>query len=99
MSDHLPLFMDVLTDYTADLTTVLQHNPVLVSYNSFDHQLTVKNVPEQASLVIYDLTGKVLYSSEISEGNPIKIPATWPKGIYVWNVISESSHASGKISI
>lgn len=99
MSDHLPLFMDVLTDYTAGLTTVLQNNPVLVSYNSFDHQLTVKNVPEQASLVIYDLTGKALYSSEISEGNPIKIPATWPKGIYVWNVISESSHASGKISI
>lgn len=99
MSDHLPVIMDVVTDYTANTSIIEGPHPINVWYNSLNQELIIKNLPKNTSLELYDLTGKLIYHVQSNDEGLLQIPLLLPNGIYLWKMIGEMHECTGKIAI
>lgn len=56
-------------------------------------RLNIRTAHENARIEIYDLTGKVVYSQEITDNTTSINTESWPAGMYFWKVISNGKEA------
>jgi len=98
MSDHLPVMMDFITDYTANLSQDANQLPIQVWYDYTHQNLMIKNASAGAIITLYDSTGKRLFNYECTTSLIAQIPIELTHGVYCWQLVSDSKHRTGKIA-
>lgn len=93
MSDHLPVMMDVKTDYTAGINPA-NYESLQWYFNASAKQL-VFNSALDGELQLFDLSGRLILSKELNQESTVDLPADLPPGILFWNL----KGAVGKILV
>lgn len=96
MSDHLPVILDLKTDYTASLVAT-EMVEFKLTYHQATSQFNFNQQIEKSELRIYDLTGKLIQSHWIEGAYFLQVANPFPKGIYIWEIINADQKLSGKI--
>ena len=79
-----------------DATHDLRMEPLEITPNPFDEQLFF-SVPENGILVVSDVTGRIFYQKNISEGDHELNTSSWVKGVYFVRFIGEEVQRVGKV--
>ena len=98
MSDHLPVEMKVVVGGNVGITENNFVNNFI--FNSETHQLKVylKDVEEELSLSVYDITGKMIESKAIQQTKQFETTINGLKsGIYIINLSNGKANASMKV--
>ncbi len=96
MSDHLPVLMDVATDYTA---SILVENPESWTVRYADHSVLFDQPLNDALFSLYDLTGKSIVHKEGLFATTLNLNMSLKKGIYIWEIVQDNYRYSGKLTI
>lgn len=99
MSDHLPVIMDVKTDYTANIETPAESDKLYGYFNPITNQITFNSTLVDGLFTLVDLSGKVLVKQVVNQVNEIKIPEHLPNGIYFWNLTTAQNRTSSRFII
>lgn len=99
MSDHLPVMIDLKTDYTAGVEKNNFEN-LSFYYNSVSRNFEFQNLPSGHKLFqLYDLSGKIVFETSINESETTYINGYINRGFYTWVLHNDDHYTSGKITI
>ncbi len=96
MSDHLPVMLDLKTDYTASLPVDFIQE-VNWYYNAINNTLVFNQNITRANFTLYALSGKVIYQQVIENSSTISIPAHINSGLFCWNLMQDHALLKGKL--
>jgi Endonuclease/Exonuclease/phosphatase family len=95
-SDHLPVMMNVVLDETAS-TPQEDISYLQVYYSSLDHSLNFTTSETGFDIILCDLLGRVIFTSE-GVTDKVNLP-THLEGIYIWSLSSNGQSYSNRIAI
>ena len=96
MSDHLPVLLDLKTDYTASISTELKEN-LQWYYNATSNELVFNQNIEDAQFLLYDLSGQLIFNQTVDHSNSIKFPRSIKNGLFCWNLVRKDKLLRGKV--
>ncbi|NOQ71231.1 MAG: hypothetical protein GQ574_04485 [Crocinitomix sp.] len=96
MSDHLPVLLDLKTDYTADISSHVKPN-VEWFYNATTNELVFNQPIQNAQFELYDLSGKLILQQTIEIAQTIEIPSHLNNGLFCWNLLEDHAVLKGKL--
>ncbi|MFT5820104.1 MAG: hypothetical protein ACI8ZM_001338 [Crocinitomix sp.] len=96
MSDHLPVLLDLKTDYTAAISSNIMPN-LEWFYNATTGALVFNQLIQYAQFELYDLSGKLIVQQTIENSYSIQIPYHLNKGLFCWNLIEDYDLLKGKL--
>ena len=96
MSDHLPVLMDLKTDFTADISEDIK-TMLNWYYNSETNQLVFNETIFAAEFQLYDLSGKLIFQKNIQNTATIELPSQLNGGLFCWSLRGSESLMNGKL--
>lgn len=100
MSDHLPVMLDVLTDYTSTISEVNQKSNSMIFYNNEEQKFVWDNFTAQSGeLKIYDLRGNCIETSMFNTES-IRLKKRLKNGLYIYQLWTDKIPvATGKFVV
>ncbi|MGV6862431.1 MAG: T9SS type A sorting domain-containing protein [Putridiphycobacter sp.] len=99
MSDHLPVKMTVDVNYTSNNVSENNLNLLKVYYNEINQFMYLNKSLSHFNFTLYNIAGQQVFSTQLQQTNQIKLDQFIPKGIYLWQVETNGSIQTGKISL
>ncbi len=98
MSDHLPVMMDVVTDYTADLYEQTQIESIKGWFSANEHSVVFNTtLPTTALFTLMDVSGKIIIENARLDNSRVGVPRSIDHGIYIYTVLIDGRRISGKL--
>jgi len=93
------LYLDDIAYITTPLSVNEDYAEPTFNYNTLKNQLDLKNILANSNLILYDLSGKIVYSTTVASGNStIDLPIL-NRGLYLIKIGNESHYLTQKIVI
>jgi len=96
MSDHLPVLMDVLTDYTAGILAEEAQAKLTAFYNDQTKEIHFNQLVQSGVLAVYDLRGRKQFEVLVNGESKVQLPVALSSGVFIWNLTTATSVTAGK---
>ena len=99
MSDHIPVIMSVVTDYTASVVEIQDEPSIQVRYSKLHGALLFNQFIEDGRMIIYNQTGQEMYQTRITATDQANIAAQLPVGLYFMQAILNGQSIKAKFLV
>lgn len=96
MSDHLPVIMDLKTDYTASIKTEINEE-LNWYYNPMTNQLIFNQYMQEAEFILYNLGGQLIFHQIVQNSLSIQLPNDLNNGLFCWSLVKDNDLLRGKV--